>query len=277
MKILIDDILKRLDMLMSILESREYCTWSRGEISRFKDAIIKAKKPLIPSRAVWERYTALVALIEEVLKLVNNPGYEYALYSTLLSLREHITEFKEALEKAYIMEKVQVALPVVLGFMVTIIRAISIGFNSTLIYLGVSAASLIFTLLKPLLGLVSTIILGTLLITLETELSSFFTGALLVTVSVMYIYLLLLARSSKFEKKIKDAVKGVEQLLQTITPEQAKVDDVVSLLLEAYSIDNSGIFKYLDKQELLRYKASLLVALGLAPKAAAFHSNKSHE
>ncbi|MEM1858644.1 MAG: hypothetical protein QW300_05540, partial [Desulfurococcaceae archaeon] len=129
----------------------------------------------------------------------------------------------------------------------------------------------------PILGLTGTVALGILLIALEAELSSALTGTLLVVISMTYIYLLLLARSSKFEKKIKDAVREVEQLLQTLAPEQAKIDDVITLLLEAYSVDDTGIFKYLDKRELLRYKAGLLVALGLAPKAPVLHSNKSHE
>jgi len=277
LKILIDDVLRRLDTLISILESREYCAWGRGEVSRLKDTIIRARKPLVPSRTVWERYTVLVALIEEISKLADNPGYEYALYSSLLSLRERVTEFKDVLEKAYVMEKVQVALPAVLGFMVTAIRIVSVGLDFELVYLAVSTASLILTLLKPILGLTGTVALGILLIALEAELSSALTGTLLVVISMTYIYLLLLARSSKFEKKIKDAVRGVEQLLQTLAPEQAKIDDVITLLLEAYSVDDTGIFKYLDKRELLRYKAGLLVALGLAPKAPVLHSNKSHE
>lgn len=280
MKILVDDVVRRLDKLIYILESREYGygAWDLSEISRLKDIVIRAKKPVVPSRAVWEKYTILVTMLEEVLKLASKPGYEYALHSSLLSLRERITEFRGALETTYITEKVQVALPVVLGFLVAIIRGLSVGFNAAWPYLAVSIASLALVFLRPLLGLAGIGTLGALLIALETELSSIFTGALLIIVSATYIYLLILARSAKFEKKIKDAVKGVNQVLQALIPEQVKVDEVLSSLLETYSIDSTGIFNYLDRQELLRYKAGLLVALGLVPRNSAHHNNnKSHE
>jgi len=270
LKTIIDDLLRRLEALVATLKSKSHDPWGPEEVSEMKEAIKRAKKPLIPSRAIWERYTMLITLIDELLKLTSQPGHEYALYPSILVLKKRVMEFKETLEKAHVMERVQASIPVVLGFVTIVTRAFTAGIGgNTWVYLVVSSASLALVFFYPLIGLIGASALGCLLIALGPELGSTFTGILLLTISAVYVYLLLLAKSTKFESKMRDAIKGIDQALQAFTPKPASVDTVLSSLLGTHSLDDSGVLKYLDKSELLRYKAELLVALGLAPAVVA--------
>lgn len=278
MKILVNDVITRLNTLISVLERNEYSSWSINEVSRLKSIIERARKPLMPSRAIWDRYSMLVIVLEEVLKLANKPGYEYVLYSSLFSLREHVLEFKDALEKTYFMERAQVALPPAIGFIVVLLKSLTTGLDAAWLYFSISSLSLVLSLFTPILGLLGTGVLGVLFAVMFKDLGSAFTGILLLLVSAMYTYMLVFAGSAKFERQVNEAVKRLGRVIQQgLSVEQLKVEDVLSTVEENYGVEDSGVFRYLNKTDLLRYKAALLVAMGITPRLITAYSNKSHE
>lgn len=278
MRMLIENLAKKLESLITVLSSRSYSSWITSELSLIKDSIKKSRSPLVPSRAIWERYAFIVSLIEETQKIASKPGYEYALHTALISLKEHINEFGEMLKKAYVMERVQIAIPAVLGFISVLIKILGDGLSMTWLYIPISLISIALATVSPLLSLLGTGILGCLLVFFELDISSIFTGVLLIAVSALYIYLLLFTKSSKFVRKLEDAIRGVDQAVkQGSTTGTLKVEDVLLSIRGNYSVEESGIFRFLDKEALLRYKATLLIAMGYVSRAFIQHSNKNHE
>ncbi|MEM4601775.1 MAG: DEAD/DEAH box helicase, partial [Desulfurococcaceae archaeon] len=204
LKPLINTLLKQLDALTHVLEEKGYLGWYIGEVSRLRGIISGAKTPHVPSRTLWDRYTFILTAIEEVAIVAKKAGYDFALYSMITSLREQVIEFKSALERAYTLEKIQVSMPVVLGISLVIFKTINSASTLSWIYYAISIISIISALINPVLSLIGTGFLGVMMMLIEGDASGLLTGSLLLFVSALYVYLLYMSKSSKFEKKVEE-------------------------------------------------------------------------
>lgn len=276
LKTLVDNLVERIDSLLVILRNRNYGSWIITELSTIRENIAKTKAPLIPSQVIWEKYAYIISLIEEINVMANQPGYEYAVHTSILSLREHFYEFMKLMKKTYVMERIHVSLPAILGSISVLLRLISGDFTHTWIYLPLSITSVISGLLNPLISLLLTSLLGLSFAILDANTGGVFAGVLLITISILYIYLILFAKSQKFSKKLVDIAKGVDRVVKTgMSESPVKIDDVLNSIRSNYSVEDTGVFKFLDRDQLIHYKATVLVAMGLIPGPRVEYSNKN--
>ncbi|MEM4487217.1 MAG: hypothetical protein QXK88_00205 [Desulfurococcaceae archaeon] len=276
MKPLINTLLKQLDALTHVLEEKGYLGWYIGEVSRLRGIISGAKTPHVPSRTLWDRYTFILTAIEEVAIVAKKAGYDFALYSMITSLREQVIEFKSALERAYTLEKIQVSMPVVLGISLVIFKTINSASTLSWIYYAISIISIISALINPVLSLIGTGFLGVMMMLIEGDASGLLTGSLLLFVSALYVYLLYMSKSSKFEKKVEELAVNIRNLIEEeLAPKPFRLEEALPSLTENCRIISTGIFTYLDRDALLKYKATLLLMAGFLAESTVLQGNKS--
>jgi len=158
-------------------------------------------------------------LIEEAVKIAGRRDYDYVVYNLIPSLREQIREFRDMLEKTHLIERIQLALPLVLGVIYGLIKIVEEGLLENLYLFIAIALSAIAPILGQIYGLIATGILGVVFILLGGDLSSILTGGLLLVVSGLYVYIIYFTRSHKFALKIQEAIEGVDKAVSFATRE----------------------------------------------------------
>ncbi|MEM0001541.1 MAG: hypothetical protein QXS24_05980 [Desulfurococcaceae archaeon] len=266
MRTLIEDVGRRIDDLLNTLKSKGFDPSLINSVADIKNSILNMKTPAIPSRVLWDKYTQLVILVEEANRIANKKGYEHVLHDIVVSLRDKIVEFKSALNKSYLVERIQLALPSVLGAVYAILRLIGEPYETSLILLFIALMSIALSAIKATYGLLGSGVLGVAFIIMGGDLGSVFTGALLIAIALVYIYILSMTNSGKFKAKVQSILDGINKLVGNVfASTQVGVDEVFKNIIESgyYNVDYSGLFKFLDKNELLRYKAAVMAAHGL--------------
>lgn|GEM_PF-1833765 len=280
MKKLVEDVCKRIDDLLNTLRNRGLNSSLVSSIVDLKNNIINVRVPTIPSRALWDKYTHLIMQIEEANKVASTPGYEHIIHNVIVSLREQIMDFKNTLSKSYLTERVQLALPPILGAIYALIRVLGENASASFILLPIALISVILSGLKAIYGLIGSGVLGLVFIVVGGDLGSVFTGILLIAIAAIYIYILSITSTRKFQSRVQNVLVGINKVIDNMmTPSNINVDDVLSKIVEnsGYNVDDSGLFKFIDRNELLRYKAVLLIALGLVPRASRPFNNISQK
>ncbi|MGB9816749.1 MAG: hypothetical protein ACPLQS_04000 [Desulfurococcaceae archaeon] len=280
MKKLVEDVCKRIDDLLNTLRNRGLNSSLVSSIVDLKNNIINVRVPTIPSRALWDKYTHLIMQIEEANKVASTPGYEHIIHNVIVSLREQIMDFKNTLSKSYLTERVQLALPPILGAIYALIRVLGENASVSFILLPIALISVILSGLKAIYGLIGSGVLGLVFIVVGGDLGSVFTGTLLIAIAAIYIYILSITSTRKFQSRVQNVLVGINKVIDNMmTPSNINVDDVLSKIVEnsGYNVDDSGLFKFIDRNELLRYKAVLLIALGLVPRASRPFNNISQK
>ena len=280
LKKLVEDVCKRIDDLLNTLRNRGLNSSLVSSIVDLKNNIINVRVPTIPSRALWDKYTHLIMQIEEANKVASTPGYEHIIHNVIVSLREQIMDFKNTLSKSYLTERVQLALPPILGAIYALIRVLGENASASFILLPIALISVILSGLKAIYGLIGSGVLGLVFIVAGGDLGSVFTGILLIAIAAIYIYILSITSTRKFQSRVQNVLVGINKVIDNMmTPSNINVDDVLSKIVEnsGYNVDDSGLFKFIDRNELLRYKAVLLIALGLVPRASRPFNNISQK
>lgn len=280
LKKLVEDVCKRIDDLLNTLRNRGLNSSLVSSIVDLKNNIINVRVPTIPSRALWDKYTHLIMQIEEANKVASTPGYEHIIHNVIVSLREQIMDFKNTLSKSYLTERVQLALPPILGAIYALIRVLGENASASFILLPIALISVILSGLKAIYGLIGSGVLGLVFIVVGGDLGSVFTGTLLIAIAAIYIYILSITSTRKFQSRVQNVLVGINKVIDNMmTPSNINVDDVLSKIVEnsGYNVDDSGLFKFIDRNELLRYKAVLLIALGLVPRASRPFNNISQK
>jgi len=280
LKKLVEDVCKRIDDLLNTLRNRGLNSSLISSIVDLKNNIINVRVPTIPSRALWDKYTHLIMQIEEANKVASTPGYEHIIHNVIVSLREQIMDFKNTLSKSYLTERVQLALPPILGAIYALIRVLGENASASFILLPIALISVILSGLKAIYGLIGSGVLGLVFIVVGGDLGSVFTGILLIAIAAIYIYILSITSTRKFQSRVQNVLVGINKVIDNMmTPSNINVDDVLSKIVEnsGYNVDDSGLFKFIDRNELLRYKAVLLIALGLVPRASRPFNNISQK
>jgi len=280
LKKLVEDVCKRIDDLLNTLRNRGLNSSLVSSIVDLKNNIINVRVPTIPSRALWDKYTHLIMQIEEANKVASTPGYEHIIHNVIVSLREQIMDFKNTLSKSYLTERVQLALPPILGAIYALIRVLGENASVSFILLPIALISVILSGLKAIYGLIGSGVLGLVFIVVGGDLGSVFTGTLLIAIAAIYIYILSITSTRKFQSRVQNVLVGINKVIDNMmTPSNINVDDVLSKIVEnsGYNVDDSGLFKFIDRNELLRYKAVLLIALGLVPRASRPFNNISQK
>lgn len=263
LKPLINTLLKQLEVLSRTLEERGYLGWYIKEVSKLRSVISDARTPHVPSRALWNKYTLILSAIEQATIVAKKSGYDFALHSIISSLREEIIEFKSELERAYLLERFQVSMPATLGIVFTILRTINNIHSINWLYYIISTMSVILVVVNPQFSLICTSILGATMILIEGDISSLLTGSLLLIVSTLYIYLLHMSKSSKFERRVEEIATSIHHLIEEeLAPSSFEVGDAILSLVENYRVASTGVFAHLDREALLKYKAMLLLMTG---------------
>jgi len=280
LKKLVEDVCKRIDDLLNTLRNRGLNSSLVSSIVDLKNNIINVRVPTIPSRALWDKYTHLIMQIEEANKVASTPGYEHIIHNVIVSLREQIMDFKNTLSKSYLTERVQLALPPILGAIYALIRVLGENASASFILLPIALISVILSGLKAIYGLIGSGVLGLVFIVVGGDLGSVFTGILLIAIAAIYIYILSITSTRKFQSRVQNVLVGINKVIDNMmTPSNINVNDVLSKIVEnsGYNVDDSGLFKFIDRNELLRYKAVLLIALGLVPRASRPFNNISQK
>jgi hypothetical protein len=280
LKKLVEDVCKRIDDLLNTLRNRELNSSLVNSIVDLKNNIIDVRVPNIPSRALWDKYTHLIMQIEEANKVASTPGYEHIIHNVIVSLRGQILDFKNTLRKSYLTERIQLALPPILGTIYALIKVLGENAGASFILLSIALMSVVLSSLKAIYGLIGSGVLGLVFIVFGGDLGSVFTGALLIAIAAIYIYILSITSTSKFQSKVQNVLVGINKVIDNMmTPSHISVDDVLSKIVEngGYDVDDSGLFKFIDRNELLRYKAALLIALGLASRTSRSFNNISQK
>jgi hypothetical protein len=280
LKKLVEDVCKRIDDLLNTLRNRGLNSSLVSSIVDLKNNIINVRVPTIPSRALWDKYTHLIMQIEEANKVASTPGYEHIIHNVIVSLREQVMDFKNTLSKSYLTERVQLALPPILGAIYALIRVLGENASASFILLPIALISVILSGLKAIYGLIGSGVLGLVFIVAGGDLGSVFTGILLIAIAAIYIYILSITSTRKFQSRVQNVLVGINKVIDNMmTPSNINVDDVLSKIVEnsGYNVDDSGLFKFIDRNELLRYKAVLLIALGLVPRASRPFNNISQK
>lgn len=261
---MIEDIQKKLDNLADVLKKRSFDQIAIGTILELKTTLSSAKTPIIPTRLLWDKYTNVVSMVEKILRIASTPGNEYAVHDALRSLRAQLSEFRTMLERAYLIERLQIVMPSVLGLSYALTKLLSDQSFNTII-VAVAITTVVASLYRPLLGILLTGLLGACFILLSTDAGSILTGLLLVAISVLFAYTYMFAKSETFRSKVQTAIGNINRVISTaFMPLSIRIDDIVNEL-EAknnYNIEDTGIFRFLDKKELIRYKVVTMVACG---------------
>ncbi|MEM4717945.1 MAG: hypothetical protein QXE81_04195 [Desulfurococcaceae archaeon] len=265
MRLLIEDIERRLDSLIDTLRSKNIDSSSIKVVSELKEKISLSRTPVMPTPSLWDKYASLIAMIEEASRIIQKPGNEYALHSLVITLREYINQFTSSLEKSYFIERAQLMLPSVLGLSFAIVKLyVDPGFNPIIAIIGL--VTLILASINPLYGILATSILGGSYILIRYDTYSYFVGLLLVSISALTMYFLHMAKSKTFINKIRSAIEGINRIINTaLSPSSVKIEEAVRDILEknTYRVEELGIFRFLDRDELLKYKTAMLIATGL--------------
>jgi len=261
-KKIVEDLIKRLDYLALKLRESGFDNWALSSIMDIKEEISHSKTPIGFSRRIWDKYVLIVLLIEEAVKIAGRRDYDYVVYNLIPSLREQIREFRDMLEKTHLIERIQLALPLVLGVIYGLIKIVEEGLLETLLIIAI-ALSAIAPILGQIYGLIATGILGVVFILLGGDLSSILTGGLLLVVSGLYVYIIYFTRSHKFALKMQEAIEGVDKAVSfALEKTSIDVNKAAGELIntQGFKVEQAGIFAFIDPMELLMYKARILLA-----------------
>lgn len=259
MKLVIDTVIRQLEDLIKLLEAQNYPEYCRKEVFKLKTKLEHAKTPSIPPRVVWNKYVALVSTIEEAIATASTGDNELVMYSVINSIKEHVESFCSFLQKAYYLERLQIALPALVAFLAFTYRFLSENVGESWYAFYISMASLFSIFVKPIVGLVLLGFLGVMMLYLATSLMDSFLGVLLLLVSSMFLYVLYVTRSANFEKKLKEVSENIQKVVKNVMEVKSlNVDELLASLKDEYKVPDTGVFKFLDKKEMLRYKAVLM-------------------
>jgi len=264
-KPLVNTLIKHLEALISLIDSVESLAWYKGELLELGKKLEKSRKPLIPSRALWNKYIRVYSTIEELINITKTKRETTHLYRVLPSIREEIVEFIDSLEKSYLAERVQMGLPIVLCFIVTLIRLFSNFSHYTLLSFILSISALVLVFYVPRLGLLVNSIASLLIGVKGSSASDTFLGALLFVVSVTYVFLVQFARSGKFTMRIEEFVRSISWTIREELKERPLLSsERLECLVKRYSIDTSSFLKQVNYEDLVKYKAVLAIIHGLS-------------
>ncbi len=265
MKPLVNTLIKHLETLIGLIDSVENLAWYKSELLELEKKLEKSRKPFIPSRSLWNRYIRVYSTIEELINITKTKRETTHLYQVLPSIREEIAEFIDSLEKSYLAERVQMGLPIVLCFIVTLIRLFNSFSHYTLFSFILSISALVLVFYTPRLGLLVNSMASLLIAVKGAGSSDIFLGVLLFIVSVTYVFLVQFARSRKFTMRIEEFVKSISWSIREELKERPLLSsEKLECLIKRYSIDTSSFLKQDNYEDLVKYKAVLAIINGLS-------------
>lgn len=265
MKPLVNTLIKHLDTLISLIESVDSLTWYKSELQELGKKLEKSRKPFVPSRSLWNRYIRVYSTIEELINIIKTKKEPVHLYQILPSIREEIIEFINSLEKSYLAERVQMSLPIMLCLIVTLIRLFNNLSQYVLFSFILSISALILVFYTPRLGLIVNSIASLLIAIRGTNANDIFLGSLLFVVSVTYMSLVQFARSGKFTMRIEEFVKSISWSIREELKEKPLLsNEKLECLIKKYSVDTSSFLKQGNYEDLVKYKAVLIIIHGLS-------------
>jgi hypothetical protein len=276
LKKVIDDVIERLNGLIARLREREFTPAVLTPITALRDELQSIKPPLVPNRRVWDKYIHVVATIEELSRVASKPGNEFVVYSMLQTVREHVREFKRIVEKTRLLERAQISMLVVLGSIYVAIKAIQDVHVINHVLIAIVAGAMLSLLFKPIISLLASITLGASLLALGLDLASLFTGLLILVASGLYLHVVLFTKTKKFDERLRQVISDIDRAItMALEPSSLKLDEVVRELIEPkkLKVDNTGVLRVVNHDELLKYKVIALVANRSLPILAAPRSN----
>ncbi|MEM4225015.1 MAG: hypothetical protein QXX93_03540 [Desulfurococcaceae archaeon] len=259
MKSVLNTVVMQLENLIRVLEEKNYPDYCRREVARLKTKLENAQAPLIPSRVIWDKYIALMSAIEEAIATASREVDKLVVCSIINGVKEYSEGFCSALRRSYYIERIQIALPVIVAFSAFAYRVLNEISPENLYLLATSLVSLVLVFAKPIVGLALLGLLGVLVLYTATTPVDSMLGVLLLFASVSYTYVLYTTRSAGFEKKLREVSESIRSIIvQGMKPRGLDVDEALSQAIEKYRVPSNGIFKFIDKTEVLRYKAVLM-------------------
>jgi len=262
-KSLIDTLLKQLDILINLVEGCDSLNWYKNTLIELKRKLEKTRKPIIPSRVLWNKYIRLYSSIEETISIVKSQEERIHLYRVLPSIREELLDFISSLKRAYLIERVQLGLPIILCLLVTLLRLFEVFSDFILAGFLFSITALLLLFYSPQIGLIVNSTSGFLIAFKGVSISDVVLGLFLSAVSLTYTLIILLTKSQKFSSRIEELVKSISLSIQLEFKQESQLKtENIMCLMRNYDVDTSGFLKYSDREELVKYKAILALIHG---------------
>ncbi|MCC6041057.1 MAG: hypothetical protein LM557_02650 [Desulfurococcaceae archaeon] len=263
MSLLVDNLLKQLDTLISLLESTEESSLYKRELLELKRRLEEVKKPLIPSRSLWNKYVKVYSSIEELINTTKTRGGKTHLHRLLPSIREDLVDFTESLKKAYISERIQLSLPVIMCLAVSAFKLIEVFSYLVIAGFSFSITALLLLFYSPQIGLIVNSTSGLLIAAISSSISDVLLGLFLSAVSITYVIVVSLTGSHKFTSRLEELVKSISMSVELeLKRESMLKTESITCLVKKYTVDPRGFLAYADHEELLKYKATVLLIHG---------------
>jgi len=255
---LLNAILNLLDELVNHIESSGALTWCKNELLELKRKLREIREPLIPSRVLWSRYVRIYSTLEEVVSIIKTSRDPLYLYQALPGIREEFNEFIDTIKKAYLTERVQLGLPVILCLVVALIRLTESITFPILISLAISTTALGLLFYSPQVGLILNSASGFLIAIRGTTISDVFLGSLLSAISLAYMLVIMFTKSKKFTSRIEELVNSISWSIKHGYEQKPCLNtEFILNIVKDHGVDSAGFLKYVDHENLLKYKATL--------------------
>jgi hypothetical protein len=260
---LVNALLRQLDALISLVETNDDSSWYRSELLELKKKLEEAKKPLIPSRSLWNKYIRIYSTVEELINTTKTHREKIHLYRVLPGVREDLLDFTESLKKAYLLERIQLGLPIIMCLAVTILRLIEVFSDFTLVSFLFSVTALLLLFYSPQIGLIMNGTSGFLIAVKSNNISDVFLGLFLSTISLAYVVIVVFTGSRKFSSRVEELIKNISLSVELEFKQEPRLKtENIMCLVKNYGVDTSGFLRYVDYEELLKYKASVVLIHG---------------
>lgn len=258
MKPVMEVLLGRLSALEEALVKNKLNHYAEV-VHGLRDRLAKAKLPLVPSRIIWDKFTQLYSQIEEVVATIRTARNGLLIHTVMEDLKSSVESFYEVLRKAYYVEKLQFSLPLLLAALAISYRVYNMGLETSWYYLFVVTASAALLLLHPLASTISLSIAGLAMLVFSESAFDAMAGVLIASTSLLYTYVFAVIRSRKFEARIREIVEGVQALVkQGLEVKSLDVNKLVESIKGEFRVPDTGVFKFINKEELVRFKVVLM-------------------
>lgn len=259
MKPVLDTMTEKLENLRRVLESHKYPEHFISEVRKLESKLSTVKAPTVPPRVLWDKYALVLAVLEEAVETARKGGEELAVYSLIVTLREGVEALCSLMRRAYYVERAEMMLPSIMAVFVAFYKVAGEGFEPSWYLITLAVASVLLTIYKPIAGLALLAVFGAVLTFSSTAVLDSMAGLLLIVASMLYIYLLNFSSSANFKKKLSEVSESIYHVVrQGIEPRSFDIEKALNEVKSGYSLPDEGIFKYIDKEEVLRYKAFLM-------------------
>lgn len=259
MRPVLDTMVQKLENLRRVLETQKYPEQFVSEVRRLERRLSTVKTPSVPPRILWDRYASVLAVIEEAVETAKKGGEELAVYSLIVSLRDGVEALCSLMRRAYYVERAEISLPSVMAALVAFYKVVSNGLESSWLLVPLALVSVLLTLLKPLAGLALLGVYGAVLAYFGVGTLESMAGLLLIVASLLYMYVLNFSRSNNFRRKLSELSESIYYVVRRgVEARSFELEEALKEVKSKYSLPEEGVFMFVDKDEVLRYKAFLM-------------------